>query len=439
MDNSKIIKRLYDKYSFVEEDITKFSEIALYKNPKYVDKYSDLDMGKRNIVDHLVELIKKGQLPRLLKSLSNNKGIENAFSLFDAIIKTSKVDITLDDIETLGSDSDYEEVYKKLKDKVEKYEGTLLGQVLDYYLTVNSVEEIEIEQEEFKYGVLTNDHEHDYLVYIRQFDVYTPQEERQKLEEYNETKDPFLKEDFINHNLRLVVSIAKKYYVKHMTLMDLIQEGNTGLMKAFGKFDISKGNKFSTYATWWIRQAITRAIAEQDSIIRTPLHMVELIRKKYRFQREYLNEFEIEPTDEEYCNALDISQDQLEKIKKAEIIRNPASLDKEIETSNSKKGDESSLGEFLFNGDTLSVEDKILKNIMKEKILEIMDECLTDKEREIIEKRVGLKDNCPMTLEAIGEQLGVTRERIRQIQAKAIKKIKRKCNRSNIKDIDLID
>ncbi len=435
MDNSKIIKRLYDNYSFVEEDITKFSEIALYKNPKYVDKYSDLDMGKRNIADHLVELIKKGQLPRLLKSLANNKGIENAFSLFDTVIKTSKVNITLDDIEELGSDSDYEEVYKKLKDKVEKYEGTLLGQVLDYYVTVNSIEEIEIEQEEFKYGVLTNDQVHDYLVYIRQFDVYTPQEERQKLEKYNETKDPFLKEDFINHNLRLVVSVAKKYYVKHMTLMDLIQEGNTGLMKAFDKFDMSKGNKFSTYAIWWIRQAITRAIADQDSIIRTPLHMGELIRKKYRFQREYLNEFEIEPTDEEYCNALDISQDQLEKIKKAEIIRTPASLDKEIETSNSKKGDESALGEFLSSDNDIGLENNALNKIIKENLIEIINE-LPKKQKDVMYLRYGITDNQFRTLEEVGEIYGVTRERIRQIEAKAIKKIKAKSHMRGITSED---
>ncbi len=335
----------------------------------------------------------------------------------------------------LGSDLDYEEVYKKLKDKVEKYEGTLLGQVLDYYATVNSIEEIEIEQEEFKYGVLTNDQVHDYLVYIRQFDVYTPQEERQKLEEYNETKDPFLKEDFINHNLRLVVSVAKKYYVKHMTLMDLIQEGNTGLMKAFDKFDMSKGNKFSTYAIWWIRQAITRAIADQDSIIRTPLHMGELIRKKYRFQREYLNEFEIEPTDEEYCNALDISQDQLEKIKKAEIIRTPASLDKEIETSNSKKGDESALGEFLSSDNDIGLENNALNKIIKENLIEIINE-LPKKQKDVMYLRYGITDNQFRTLEEVGEIYGVTRERIRQIEAKAIKKIKAKSHMRGITSED---
>ncbi|MBT2569082.1 RNA polymerase sigma factor RpoD [Planococcus sp. ISL-110] len=274
-------------------------------------------------------------------------------------------------------------------------------------------------------GIKINDPVRMYLKEIGRVDLLKAEEEV-RLAKLIEQGDGEAKKRLAEANLRLVVSIAKRYVGRGMLFLDLIQEGNMGLIKAVEKFDYSKGFKFSTYATWWIRQAITRAIADQARTIRIPVHMVETINKLIRVQRQLLQDLGREPSPEEIGEEMDLLPEKVREILK--IAQEPVSLETPI-----GEEDDSHLGDFIEDSDAQSPSDHAAYELLKEQLEDVLD-TLTDREENVLRLRFGLDDGRTRTLEEVGKVFGVTRERIRQIEAKALRKLRHPSRSKRLKD-----
>ncbi|MBO4651068.1 MAG: RNA polymerase sigma factor RpoD [Clostridiales bacterium] len=264
-----------------------------------------------------------------------------------------------------------------------------------------------------------------YLKEIGKVPLLTAEQEQELAQRMLEG-DEDAKSQLIEANLRLVVSIAKRYLGRGMQFLDLIQEGNLGLIKAVDKFDHSKGFKFSTYATWWIRQAITRAIADQARTIRIPVHMVETINRLVREQRALIQELGREPTVEEIAERMNLSVEKVREIQK--ISQEPVSLEKPI-----GEEEDSHLGDFIPDDDAMSPADQVAYTLLKEQLLDAM-KGLTAREEKVLRLRFGLDDGRQRTLEEVGKEFNVTRERIRQIEAKALRKLRHPSRSKKLKD-----
>jgi RNA polymerase primary sigma factor len=274
-------------------------------------------------------------------------------------------------------------------------------------------------------GVKINDPVRMYLKEIGRVDLLSAQEEI-SLANRIEDGDEEAKRRLAEANLRLVVSIAKRYVGRGMLFLDLIQEGNMGLIKAVEKFDYRKGFKFSTYATWWIRQAITRAIADQARTIRIPVHMVETINKLIRVQRQLLQDLGREPSPEEIAEEMDLTPEKVREILK--IAQEPVSLETPI-----GEEDDSHLGDFIEDAEAQSPSEHAAYELLKEQLEDVLD-TLTDREENVLRLRFGLDDGRTRTLEEVGKVFGVTRERIRQIEAKALRKLRHPSRSKRLKD-----
>ncbi|MDI6711104.1 MAG: RNA polymerase sigma factor RpoD [Thermoanaerobacterales bacterium] len=320
---------------------------------------------------------------------------------------------------------------EQIEDFYEKLPGLGIAVVPEKADLEGLDEEIQVEEETDETeltvpeGVDIDDPVRMYLKEIGRIPLLTPEEEV-ALAKRMEDGDEEAKRRLIEANLRLVVSIAKRYVGRGMLFLDLIQEGNLGLIKAVEKFDYRKGYKFSTYATWWIRQAITRAIADQARTIRIPVHMVETINKLIRVSRQLLQELGRDPTPEEIAREMDISEDKVREIMK--IAQEPVSLETPI-----GEEEDSHLGDFIEDHDAQAPAEEASFTLLREQLNEVL-KTLTEREQRVLRLRFGLDDGRARTLEEVGQKFGVTRERIRQIEAKTLRKLRHPSRSKKLKD-----
>jgi len=328
----------------------------------------------------------------------------------------------------------YEELAENLKgleldaDSLDDLYNSLRENQIDVVSEGGNDEEADngnIDTESLTKDLTINDPVRMYLKEIGQIKLLTNEEESE-LADRIIAGDEEAKARLAEANLRLVVSIAKRYVGRGMLFLDLIQEGNIGLMKAVDKFDVTKGYKFSTYATWWIRQAITRAIADQARTIRVPVHMVETINKLARVQRQLTLELNREPSEEELAKKMNTSVDKIREIYK--ISQDPVSLETPI-----GEEDDSHLGDFIKDERNLSPEEFATNEMLKDEISQVLL-TLTEREEKVVRLRFGLEDGKPRTLEEVGQMFGVTRERIRQIEAKALRKLRHPSRSRKLRD-----
>jgi len=313
-----------------------------------------------------------------------------------------------------------------------RYDDDFLGEPSLDDMEDEDDESLEIDAASVNYDEVADDSVKLYLREIGKIPLLSQEEEfelAQKVIHGNEKEKKRAKDKMAESNMRLVVSIAKRYSGRGLDFLDLIQEGNTGLLRAVEKFDPDKGFKFSTYATWWIRQAITRAIADQARTIRIPVHMVETINKVLRTQRRLTQELNREPTTEEIGKAMDMDPDKIEYVMK--IKQDIASLDASV--GRDGEDDDSSLGDFIEDEDRISPEDAAANQLLKEQIASILS-TLSDREQKIIKMRFGIGGGKSHTLEEVGAEFSVTRERIRQIEAKALAKLRKNKDTKKLKE-----
>ena len=372
---------------------TKKREIKKIENPKTEDEitnnkvYSILKKAKEN------GKITYGELASQLGDVTPDQ-IDKVFDVFEEL----GVDVLKDDSEDEPDIEDLEEVEE---------------------IKIDDINSTSLE------GISVDDPVRMYLREIGRIPLLTFEEELELAQRILEN-DEDAKQKLAESNLRLVVSIAKKYVGRGMLFLDLIQEGNMGLIKAVEKFDYTKGFKFSTYATWWIRQAITRAIADQARTIRIPVHMVETINKLIRTSRHLLQQLGREPTPEEIAKEMEISVEKVMEIQK--IAQDPVSLETPI-----GEEDDSHLGDFIPDDESPAPQDSAAYTLLKEQLEEVM-ETLTPREAKVLKLRFGLEDGKARTLEEVGREFKVTRERIRQIEAKALRKLRHPSRSKRLKD-----
>ena len=382
-----------------KKDESKTEELEKTKKSKKTANIEKLDDGEKEKVMNIVKSAKeKGKI---------TYG-ELAAELGD--VNPEQIDKVFDAFEELGVDI--------LKD-----EDLLEPDVDD----LKEVEEIKLEDIDINSmeGIGVDDPVRMYLREIGRIPLLSSEEELELAQRVLEN-DEEPKQKLAESNLRLVVSIAKKYVGRGMLFLDLIQEGNMGLIKAVEKFDYQKGYKFSTYATWWIRQAITRAIADQARTIRIPVHMVETINKLIRTSRHLLQQLGREPTPEEIAKELEIPVEKVMEIQK--IAQDPVSLETPI-----GEEDDSHLGDFIQDDESPAPHDSAANTLLKEQLEEVMN-TLTPREAKVLKLRFGLEDGKARTLEEVGREFQVTRERIRQIEAKALRKLRHPSRSKRLKD-----
>lgn len=304
-------------------------------------------------------------------------------------------------------------------------DSMLLDDLDDDYREDKDGEDIDLDAIDLLEGIGTEDPVRMYLKEIGTVPLLSADEEL-RLAKRKAEGDESAKERLIEANLRLVVSIAKRYTGRGMSFLDLVQEGNLGLIKGVEKFDYTKGYKLSTYATWWIRQSVTRALADQARTIRVPVHMVETINKMSKMQRKLTLELGYEPSVTELAEALEMSEDKVMEI--MQIAREPASLETPI-----GEEDDSNLGDFVADSNAVTPEGNVESVMLREHIDALLGD-LKERERQVIVLRFGLEDGHPRTLEEVGKEFNVTRERIRQIEAKALRKLRNPVRSKRIRD-----
>ena len=404
------------------------------KKEKIKDDKKTKNETKKEVKDEVKKTEKKveqenSNTPKKSKVKEEKTNDANADEKVQKIIEKAKESgkITYGELATELDDTNPEEI-DKVFDAFEDL-GVDLNDDLDEpdIEDLENVEEIKLEDMDVANieGVSVDDPVRMYLREIGKIPLLTYEEEAELAQRIIKG-DEEAKQKLAESNLRLVVSIAKKYVGRGMLFLDLIQEGNMGLIKAVEKFDYNKGFKFSTYATWWIRQAITRAIADQARTIRIPVHMVETINKLIRTSRQLLQQNGREPTPEEIAKEMEISVEKVMEIQK--IAQDPVSLETPI-----GEEDDSHLGDFIQDEDSPAPQDSAAHTLLREQLEEVMD-TLTPREAMVLKLRFGLEDGKARTLEEVGKQFDVTRERIRQIEAKALIKLRHPSRSKKLRD-----
>jgi len=366
---------------------------------------SDMKLNIGEINDFFADTELNADSVEQIYSYLENKGIEINENSSDDI----SIDIDIDNIDNIDSIADDDSLLLDDDDEFDK----------------DSEEDIDLSAIDLLEGVGTEDPVRMYLKEIGTVPLLTANEELE-LAKRKQDGDEYAKQRLIEANLRLVVSIAKRYTGRGMSFLDLVQEGNLGLIKGVEKFDYTKGFKLSTYATWWIRQSVTRALADQARTIRVPVHMVETINKMSKMQRKLTLELGYEPSVTELANALDMTEEKVMEI--MQIAREPASLETPI-----GEEDDSNLGDFVADANVLTPEGNVESVMLREHIDTLLGD-LKERERQVIVLRFGLEDGHPRTLEEVGKEFKVTRERIRQIEAKALRKLRNPVRSKRIRD-----
>ncbi len=394
-----------------------------YKASKSMESANKKKMSPQEFLQKLEDLVNKGIASDMKLNIGeindffagielNSDSIEQIYSYLEnkgiEINENSSDDLNID-IDNIDNITDEDSLLLDDEDEFDK----------------DSEEDIDLSAIDLLEGVGTEDPVRMYLKEIGTVPLLTANEELE-LAKRKQDGDEYAKQRLIEANLRLVVSIAKRYTGRGMSFLDLVQEGNLGLIKGVEKFDYTKGFKLSTYATWWIRQSVTRALADQARTIRVPVHMVETINKMSKMQRKLTLELGYEPSVTELANALDMTEEKVMEI--MQIAREPASLETPI-----GEEDDSNLGDFVADSNVLTPEGNVESVMLREHIDTLLGD-LKERERQVIVLRFGLEDGHPRTLEEVGKEFKVTRERIRQIEAKALRKLRNPVRSKRIRD-----